>query len=206
MSRNTGAFREGPLGHNPRSGNGLFQDVGMGPQGLIERVTYFNDFTSPDNDFDTTADWEVTQVSGGGTAAVDITVGTIAGHGALVLDCPADEDGPIVQHDGGIAGAGFAPLGITPAAAVAGTSYASDATFAAKIMVADVTEQAFFVGLAEWNTTSAIFATPEGGITSDTHCGFYQDDSLDGAWVFGVAGDDDTAAVVKKPWVVLVSI
>jgi len=201
MSRNTGAFREGPAGHNTRSGNGLFEGVGTGPQGLIDYVTYFNDFTHRTDFLEVFTDespsyWTVTQVDAGGAAAIDITVGGagIVGHGHLVLDCPAAQDGPIVQLDSGV-GAGLATFGVTPAAAVAGTSYASHVVFACKLRALDVTNTGFFVGLAELNATSTVRTLPEGAVTSDTHCGFYQARTDVGVWDFGVAGDDDTAAV-----------
>ena len=198
MSRNTGAFRDGPHLGNTRSGNGLFEGVGAGVQDLTERVTYFNDFNDLDNDYVTTSGWSLNQISGAGSAAIDVTVGGagIVGHGHLVLDCPAAEDGVCIQYDGSVA-AGLSPFGITPAAAVAGTSYASHGVFAAKIRAVNVADQGFFVGMAELDATSTVMTLPEDGITSDTHCGFYQDNTLDGAWVFGVAGDDDTAAVTS---------
>jgi len=153
---------------------------------------YFNDFTNIDNDYVTTTDWSLTQVSAGGSASVLVDAGT-ADIGVLRLDCPADEDGPILQYDGSGA-AGTSPLGVTPAAAVAGTSIASDAVFGARFRVLDVSAQGIFVGLAELNGSSAVIATPEGAITSDTHIGFSKTDADVGSLTFTASGDADTTA------------
>tara|TARA_Y100000310_G_scaffold344784_1_gene459489 strand:+ start:1103 stop:1900 length:798 start_codon:yes stop_codon:yes gene_type:complete len=176
---------------------GALEDAPIGAFANTQWVEYFNDFTSRGNDFNVAAntDWLVTQVSGGGTAVIEVVVGNL-GMGVLRLDCPADNDGPIVQYDG-LEAAGLSPLGITPIAATAGSAAATDAVFASRFRMLDVSAQGIFVGLAELNATSAIRATPEGAITSDTHIGFAQADSDAGAIYFTVAGDDDTAAVTE---------
>jgi hypothetical protein len=189
----------GPILGNADSLAGGLTGAPIGTFGRTQWVSYFNDFTEQDVDYgvflaagvDVAKDWSLTQVSGGGSASVLLDA-TTADIGVLRLDCPASADGPIVQLDGSTT-AGKAPLGVTPAAAVTGTSVASDAIFVSRYRVQDVSAQGTFVGLAELNGTSAVIATAGGGITSDTHIGFHHDSS--GVVVFTVAGDDDTAAV-----------
>ena len=182
----------GPILGSSESMAGALEDAPIGAFANTQWVEYFNDFSLLDADYDTTTDWSLTQVSGGGSAAIIKTVAS-SDVGILRLDCPADNDGPIIQVDGSVA-AGLSPLGITPTAATAGSAAATDAIFASRFRMLDVSGQGIFVGLAELNATSAIRATPEGAITSDTHLGFAQADSDSGAIYFTVAGDDDTAA------------
>lgn len=183
----------GPILGSGDSMGGALEDAPISVLANTQWVEYFNDFSLLDADYDTTTDWSLTQVSSGGTAAIIKTVAS-SDVGILRLDCPADEDGPIVQLDGSVA-AGLSPLGVTPTAATAGSAAATDAIFASRFRIVDVSAQGIFVGLAELNGTSAIIATPEGGITSDTHIGFAQKDSDSGAIYFTVAGDADGDAV-----------
>tara|TARA_R110002020_G_C16062500_1_gene755569 strand:- start:18 stop:857 length:840 start_codon:yes stop_codon:yes gene_type:complete len=183
----------GPILGSSEAMAGALEDGPIGVVANTQWVEYFNDFSLLDADYDTTTDWSLTQVSGGGSAAIIKTVAN-SDTGILRLDCPADNDGPIVQLDGSVA-AGLSPLGVTPTAAVSGTSAPTDAIFASRFRILDVSGSGVFVGLAELNGTSAIMATPEGGVTSDTHIGFAQKDSDAGSIYFTVAGDDDTAAV-----------
>ena len=184
------AFR-GPLLGSSASMAGALENAPIDLLARTQWVTYFNDFTEEDADYDTTADWSLTQVSAGGSASIiDSPLGI------LQLDCPADEDGPIVQLDKS-ATAGNASIGVTPADRVVGTSVNTEAVFASRFRMLDVSAQGIFVGLAELNGSSAVRATPQGAITSDTHIGFAQADSDAGSIYFTVAGNDDTAAVTE---------
>lgn len=185
-----GTHFEGPILGSGSSMAGALRD---GPIDLFARSpwsVYFNDFQLIDVDYVTTTDWSLTQVSGGGSASILVNSAT-ADIGVLRLDCPTNLDGPIVQLDGS-GSAGTAPIGVTPAAATSGTSIATDAIFAARYRILDVSAQGTFVGLAELNGSSAVIAQPTGGITSDTHIGFHTDST--GAMIFTTAGNDDTAA------------
>lgn len=182
----------GPILGSTDSMAGALEDAPIGVYANTQWVEYFNDFNLIDADYIVTTDWSLTQVSSGGSATV--LVGANADTGMLRLDCPADNDGPIIQLDGSAA-AGSAPLGITPTAATAGSAAATDTIFASRFRMLDASAQGIFVGLAELNATSAIRATPEGAITSDTHLGFAQADSDAGAIYFTVAGDADGDAV-----------
>ena len=192
----------GPILGSTDSMAGALKDAPIGAFANTQWVEYFNDFSLIDADYVTTTDWSLTQVSGGGSAA--ILVGATADTGILRLDCPADNDGPIIQLDGSAA-AGSAPIGITPTASTAGSAAATDAIFASRFRILDVSAQGIFVGLAELNGTSAIRATPEGAITSDTHIGFAQADSDSGAIYFTVAGDADGDAVTATGTAVIPS-
>jgi hypothetical protein len=183
----------GPILGSTESMAGALEDAPIGVFANTQWVEYFNDFSLLDADYITTTDWSLNQVSGGGSAAI-IKTAASSDVGILQLDCPADNDGPIIQLDGSVA-TGLSPLGVTPTASTAGSAAATDAIFASRFRIWDVSAQGIFVGLAELNATSAIRATPEGAITSDTHIGFAQADSDSGAIYFTVAGDDDTAAV-----------
>ena len=182
----------GPILGSSESMAGALEDAPIGAFANTQWVEYFNDFSLRAVDHGATSDWTQTQVSGGGSAGVLTTV-AFSDVGILRLDCPADNDGPIVQLDGSVL-AGLSPLGITPTAATAGSVAATDAIFASRFRMLDVSAQGIFVGLAELNSESPIRGTPEGAITSDTHLGFAQADSDSGAIYFTVAGDDDTAA------------
>lgn len=166
------------------------------PLELQERsdwVSYFNDFNTLTGNDVANADFSVNQVSGGGSARIGILAAEGADRGYLVLDCPTNLDGPIVQWDWSIA-TGLAGTGITPAAAVSGTSVASEFLFAARFAIQDVSTQGMFVGLAELNASSPVIGTPSGAITSDTHIGFSQASGDAGAIIFSVSGDTDTTA------------
>lgn len=183
-----GTHFQGPILGSDRSMGGALEDAPVDVFARTQWVSYFNDFTRVDIDYVTTTDWSLTQVSGGGSASL-----IPLDQGILRLDCPADEDGPIIQFDSSQA-AGLGMMGITPAAAVANTSEATDAVFAARFRITDVSASGIFVGLAELNSESAIIATPEGGITSDTHAGFAQTDANAGAIIFTATGAAAAAA------------
>ena len=183
----------GPVVGSSDAFGGAIEGLPLDLQARSQWVTYFNEFNDLTANDITTADLSVTQVSGGGTVRIGILAAEGADRGYLVLDCPADEDGPIAQWDWSIA-AGLAGTGVTPAAAVAGTSVASEFVFASRFAIQDVSAQGIFVGLAEINSGSAVIATPEGAITSDTHIGFSQSDADAGAIIFSVSGDTDTTA------------
>lgn len=185
----SGSHYHGPILGSDRAMAGALENAPIDAFGQTRWVTYFNDFKLVDHDYNTTTDWSLTQVTGG-SASIVVNAAT-RDIGVLVLDCPAANQGPIVQLDGsGTVTA--APLGHLPAAAVSGTSIATEAVFAARFRIQDVSAQGTFVGLAELNSASAVIATPTGGITSDTHIGFHTDST--GDLIFTVAGNDDTAA------------
>ncbi len=188
-----GSHWKGPLLGDSDSMGGALEDFPLGVFADTKYTRYFNDFQNADTDYVTgTNGWTLTQVSGGGSASIIELADT--SEGILRLDCPVDNDGPILQYDMGVT-AGLSPIGVTPTAATAGSAVETDALFVCRFRILDVSGQGIFVGLAELNATSAIKATPEGAITSDTHIGFAQSDSDVGAIYFTVAGDDDTAAV-----------
>jgi hypothetical protein len=145
---------------------------------------YFNDFNKK-SDY-STDDFTVTQVGATGTVTVELD--------ALRLDVTTDDDGAQVQLDGSVA-TGLAPIGHTPTAAVADTSAAAQTVFGARFKIMDVSASGIFVGLAELiSGGSGILADSSSSVTSDTHVGFSQQDSDNGAIIFSAAGDDDTAA------------
>jgi len=183
----------GPILGSSDAYAGAIADLPLDLQGHSQWVTYFNDFNTLTGNDITNADFSVNQVSSGGSARIGILEAEGAGRGYLVLDCPADNDGPIAQWDWSI-GANLAGTGVNPAAAVAGTSVATEFVFASRFAIQDVSAQGMFVGLAELNASSAVIATPEGAITSDTHIGFSQSDADAGAIIFSVSGDTDTTA------------
>jgi hypothetical protein len=185
---------KGPIYGSADANGGALAGLPLDFQVRSEWVTYFNDFGELTANDMTTADWSVTQVSSGGAIRIGILAAEGGDIGALVLDCPANEDGPIAQLDNSIATGLVGLPAITPAAAVAGTSVASEFFFASRFNMATVANQGIFVGMAEINSNSAIIATPEGAITSDTHIGFSQSDADAGALIFSAAGDADTTA------------
>lgn len=186
---------KGPIFGSSETAGGALEGAPIELISRSEWVTYFNDFNNIDKDYLTTTDFSLTQVSGGGSAAVQPFAGGYTGF--LRLDCPADEDGPIVQFDSSAA-AGTGCLAYSPFDESAGSYYASEAVFMSRFRINDITGCGTFVGLAELNASSAIKATPQGAITSDTHIGFAHRDSDNGAVYFTVAGNDDTAATTAS--------
>ena len=186
----SGSHYQGPLLGSNRAVGGALADAPLELASRPDWFVYENDFTQIEQDYLATTDWSLTQVSAGGSASILAATGA-SETGILRLDCPANLDGPIVQLDGSAA-AGLSPLGFTPSASSA-TALPSECYFAARFAIQDVSAQGTFVGLAELNSQTAVIATPTGGITSDTHCGFHTDSS--GTLIFTAAGADDTAAV-----------
>lgn len=178
-----------PVGGAEKALGGALEDIPLEMSGRSPWSQYFNDFQMVDLDYVVTTDWSLTQVtSGSASILVDTATADI---GVLRLDVTTADQGPIIQLDSS-GTAGQATVGVTPAAAVASTSIASDAMMFARFRILDVSAQGTFVGLAELNGTSAVIATAAGGITSDTHIGFHTDAS--GVLVFTASGDTDTTA------------
>jgi hypothetical protein len=175
---------QGPLAGAISALGGVGADVPINGVSLQDWSLYFNDFHLV-SDYDATNDWSLTQISGGGSAALVAD----APNGTLRLDCPADNDGPVIQLDDG-------SIAYNPVAAVAGTNVASESVFAARFNLADVSASAAFIGLAELHATSAVLVAPEtAATTSDTHAGFYTSDAASGVFVATAAGQTDTTAV-----------
>ena len=149
-------------------------------------VVYHNDFIHF-ADYDATNDWTLTQVSAGGSAAIN-ALPTLP-NGVLVLDCPANLDGPIVQFDKNRMH--------YLAAASSATVVATETVFACRFSVLDVSTSSVFVGLAESESggTGNVLTTPTAGTTSDTHIGFVSNNVLAGAFTATAAGSVDTTAV-----------
>ncbi len=184
----------GPILGDSDSNAGSLNGIPLDFQSRSQWVTYFNDFNDLTANDMTTADFSLTQYSGGGSARIGILAAEGADRGYLVLDVPAGtDDGPVVQWDWSIAD-GLAGTGVTPAAAVAGTSVASEFFFATRFAIQDVSAQSFFVGLAELDGTSPVLVDAASGVTSDTHIGFSQASGDAGAIIFSVSGDTDTTA------------
>lgn len=152
--------------------------------GRADNVFYWNDFLTV-ADYNATDDFSLTQVSANGSA--DFTTSET---GVLRLAVEAANDGPIIQLDGNSTGNN---LGITPAAAVAGTSVASDAMCVFRIACRDADATDFFVGFAD-NPASEVL-TAAGALTSDNHAGFHLLDANDGVILFSAAGTADTSAL-----------
>lgn len=165
---------------------GIFKDVPIEAFNTLEWAVYLNDFVV-DADYDATNDFSLTQVTDGSAAIVG---GTTHNTGALRLDAPAQNQGPIIQLDStGIA--------FTPNAATAGTDVHHECLLIARFALRDADASDAFVGMAESNGTSAVL-TAAGALTSDTHAGFHVTNALDGAFLISVAGADDTAAVTSS--------
>jgi hypothetical protein len=111
----------------------------------VEYTTWFEDFIyPPGNDVSDVATAEnivVTQISGGGSASI-----IAHENGVMQLDCPAANDGPIVQWDTAATDVLNVPI---PLNAVAGTNANTEINFGARIRVLDVSASSLFVGLAE---------------------------------------------------------
>jgi hypothetical protein len=191
----------GPVVGSSDANAGSLDGLPLELQSRSQWVSYFNDFNDNDVDFgigltggiDIGTSWSLNQVSGGGSARIGILEAEGAARGYLVLDCPANLDGPIVQRDGSLTANLFGG-GVNPAAAVSGTSVSTEFVFASRFAIQDVSAQGVFVGLAELNGSSAVIGTPTGAITSDTHIGFSQAAGDAGALIFSVSGDTDTTA------------
>jgi len=186
------SFR-GPVYGNQSSMAGALDGVPLDLFAKTKWVSYFNDFILRDSEYDETTDWQLTQVSLGGSASI---VAGLYDFGALRLDCPANLDGPIVQLDSG-ASASPGTIGVRP---VAGTSTvsATDAVFASRFKMRNVSGSGIFVGLAELQGTSPVMATPTGGVTSENHIGFSQISTDNGSLTFTVTGNSATAVTTPN--------
>jgi hypothetical protein len=126
----------------------------------IDYWVYFNDFNQHDS-YDATNDWELTQVSGGGSCALVTDASNY--FGMIQLDCPADADGPVIQ---------LMNVGLPSCAeAVAGTSAATEFVMGCRYRLLDAGASSHFVGFAENHDTSAVLP-----IASDNHVGFHEAD------------------------------
>lgn len=150
-----------PIIGSPASGSGAFKDLPLHVVGDEDWMVYKNDFLLS-SDIDVTNDWTLTTITAGTAALVaDSNMGIVR------LDCPGDQQGPILQLDGG-------SVAITPSAS--GTNaIASEAVLAGRIRLRDAGASSFFFGLAEATATSAVLVAA-GTTSSDTHAGFHQQD------------------------------
>lgn len=176
-------FFKGPLGGSREAWGGAGQDVPMQALNKDEWVVYDNDFQSTQLDYDATNDWLLTPITAGSAAIAETN------NGILRLDCPANQQGPIIQHTR----AGTA-VQITPTVSSA-TAVPSDAVFMARFALLDWGQSSFFMGFAEITSTSTVMSGA-GAITSDTCAGFYQTDPATAGSSSAVSiiasGDDDT--------------
>jgi hypothetical protein len=198
MSLGKGIHWKGPLFGSDQALAGGAEGVPADFMARTEWVSYFNDFTNIDTDFgigldaavDVGEDWSATNATSS-SASILVNAAT-ADIGILRLDCAGSSDEIIVQRDGS-GSVNLSPLGITPSAAST-TAVRSEAVFAARYRILDVSAQNIFVGLANINANSTlgVLSAPGSGISADTHAGFHSDQS--GVMVFTAAGDDDTNA------------
>lgn len=177
----SGTHFKGPVKGSPVAGNGVFADL---PIDLVDRSEwsiYHNDFLNAD-DYDASNDFTLTQITGGSASILTLTP-----HGVLQLDCPANDQGPIIQHGRAI---------VAPSAASA-SALASEIIMLARFALTDADASDSFIGLAEPNSISAVI-TSAGALTSDNHAGFHVLNADDGVFRASVAGTADTAATTVE--------
>jgi len=168
---------------------GALEDAPIELFGRSQWITFFDDFKEVDQDYSITNDWRITQLTSGSASIL------LSENGWLRLDVSVLNQGPIVQLDSN-ATAGNGNIAITPAAAVVDTSIDSEAIFASRFRIMDVSASTIFVGLAELNATSALLTTNRAVLTtSDNHAGFHQINSDVGALRFTAAGTSAGSAL-----------
>lgn len=173
-----------PLFGSVDAGDGAFAYVPVDAFQDRDWMVYRNDFLLV-RDYDATNDWTLTAITGGSAALV-----ADQNEGILQLDCPADQQGPIIQLDKG-------SIGITPAASST-TAVATEAVFACRFRLLDAGASSFFVGLAEVHGVGEEVLEAAGTTAADTHAGFIQADpntATAGAINVTAAGQTNATAV-----------